>query len=297
MDWWRAKLILIAAFLCLDLFLARQVWTLRGFSASTAPPAAEASRVGLGTEQLPELKVTTVGWQEGWLSVLTDYQCTPQVADGLGGRLTSPSIQCTSPVDGAQLNWYNGLLIYTNDRSYKSRSAAEEEARQVIEDIDPSAMLPGMQLSQVSFDQTTQTRTFVVIERYDNDLPLFNARWTITAGPRGFKAQRWWIQVESLLPSPQPIIGPSHAVAAVSSLYGQQAASIAPAELGYYYSHPQPPALPTVSNTSISGAAPGSAPAPFWYVKPVYRVHVGQNECVYVDAWGGVPVDGMDNDC
>lgn len=299
MDWWRAKLILIGAFLCLDLFLARQVWRLRGFSGPGAAVSAAPSLSGSNAmpNGLPELNVRTLGWQESWLSALVDPVCNPKDAGGLAGRATSPSIQCTSPVDGAQLNWYNGLLIYSNDHPYRTMAAAEDEARQVIGAIDPKVLASG-ELSQVSLDPGGQTRTFTLVERYDNDLPLFNGRWTIIVGPHGIQAERWWVQVQARVNQlpPQPLISPTQAIAAVAALYGQQAVSTEPAELGYYNPHPQPPALATLTSATAGQSGIG-AQGPVWYVKPVYIVHVEQAACVYVDAWGGDPVDDMHSDC
>ena len=296
MDWWRAKLLLIAAFLLLDLFLARQVWRLRGFTGPGAAqgdvlaPTGSTSTPG----QLPELEVHTVGWQESWLGVLTQPSCNLNAAD----RQISPTISCTSNIDGAQLHWYNGLLIYNRDRPLTKLDAAEGEARRVISLIQPT-QLPDGQLSLVSVDTSTETRTFVLVARYEDAWPLFNARWTITAGPQGMQAQRWWIEVKGPVPgTEQPLISAMQATAAVGAIYGQQSVSTVPAQLGYYYPHPQPPVLSTGPSTGTSDAAPGGqatqAPVP-WYVKPVYMVRVDQNECVYVDAWAGEIVGN--NDC
>jgi hypothetical protein len=290
-DWWRAKLVLLAAFFCLDLVLGWQVWRLRvatGPAGRGVPPLVAPSGAG-APEKLPLLDVQTAGWSEQWLGLLDRPDCRPELARE---RLAATSVQCKSATTGQQLSWFDGLLVYSSDRpvpvTRTSPGTAAAEVRWLLDHVDPD--LAGGSGAQGVWDEASGSWVYTIVEQYEG-MPLFNARWKISVGPRGVQAQRWWIVVKRALPA-RPVIAPGQALQTAEELFGARALAGGAAEpvFGYYYPNPEP-AMPP------NGAPPGPSGQPAaseWYLQPVYQVRLTTGRCAYVDAYGGQLLVGAD---
>lgn len=267
MDWWRAKLILVGAFLCLDILLVLQI---RGMRLPVVP-APVRQVLHLQSAQpapLPPLQVETVGWLVGDESLLPGSpQCDAPFEDQSGTILSE---RCTAPGSGAELDLVGGVLQYTGSSQVPAARAGEAkasaQAAALIARLDPE--VPAGALTGGRLEAATGLRTFAATESWLGT-PLFDGRWTVSLGPRLVQAEGSRLQVLGAFASPLPLISAAVAAVDAARLYGKAAIDAAgiPPLLGYY-APPWPPAQP-------------------WLLWPVYLVHVGASDCVYLSAVAG----------
>jgi hypothetical protein len=299
-DWLRAKLLFIVAFLCLDAFLAWEVSRLTvpllDLGAPHSSPVLAPAPLGrgqgvfvMGTLQAPEappqrsappLEVETVGVDRRALSLLpTPYTCT---APGpLGPRYAS---DCTAK-GGTELRQLGGALVYTAPRARAAVTQTPQLlANAIVRQVDPvNALFAG---AQSASDGTTLLR---YLETYDG-VVLFDGGWTVRVGSRLITATRFWLRVLARR-APLPVISATQAVAAAAAALGTGVAHplvvSGPVLFGYYFPIRYPPA-------TVVGPSPVPLPK-VWQLVPVWRVHVAQptQGCIFINAYSGQPEEAL----
>lgn len=270
MDWWRAKLVLIAAFVLLNLALGWQVKQLLPPTGHVLIPVTPQF-YDETVRRLPLLTVRTADPQGMVSTLLSGATCTDmapnrEAARGLGRHCQG--------ANGDALDQWSGLMVYTRrqrlvgTRVFAAAQAVAERALQQVEP-DPNLTLP---LVGGDWDESTQSRTFTTVERYANDI-LFNGKLEIDVAPNGVTVKQFWIYV---VPSPpggeeQQVLSEGQALRQAQLLLGAKAVP-APGDnsvrLGYYSPSSQPP---------------GSD----WTVNPAWRIRNRDNQCVYINAYTG----------
>lgn len=258
MDWWRAKLVLIAAFLCLDVLLA---WQAHRMQVPAAPALLlRGVPQGATTAPLPVLQVEWQDFQPGDAQLVPGSSCWSQNA-------TQYEL-CTAPGSHADVEWFSppGFLLYTSAQGVPARrgnGAALSAARAIVARVNPDE--PAALWTEVGTDAATDTREFSALDFYEG-WPLFNGQWLVRVGPRQILALRLWLKVEKQVGDPEPLISPRQAVADAGRVYTTAAVSAGGApQLGYY------------------SLRPGSPDQP-WDVYPVYRIRLPNQHCIFVDA-------------
>lgn len=298
MDWLRAKLILIAAFVCVDAFLVWQVSRLtvpllylQMTGAGVSRPTRVSARVGVYLmgeaegpapvpQSAPRLRVATVGVERRALALLGPRYSCEHVLGPLGPLYAS---DCRSP-GGAELRQLGGALVFTSPvrvAGAESASAARRAADGIVRLVDPvGAGNPVVG----PWDPTTRGRAVSYLEVYDG-VPLFVGTWTVSVGATGITATRFWVRVLGTLPPDQPLISPDQALTEAAAAYGAGPARPltveGPVLFGYYYPLRQPPAAP-----SAGGGAPVRR---VWELVPVWRIRTAEGRCLYVNAYNGQP--------
>ncbi len=276
MDWWRAKLLLIVAFICLDGFLGWQVAQLRVPRAiSQLPHAVGAGYAGPGSaRRLPQLAVMTLGWQEQTLKLLASPQCSV----GASGRAVASSFSCSGS-GGAALKWYNGVVAYSGPGP--GPDVPQRQGEGLVAALlgrvqpDPLAADAGAVLVPGAPGQ------YQVFETYDGH-PLFNGNWTVRVNAQ-ITAQRSWVRVVQTLSAPERVISAARAEAELARMYGAGTTVAAGAQplLGYYGPTEEPP-------------------GDLWYLAPVWRVTARidcrQQEVTYAVIEEDVYIDAVTND-
>lgn len=266
MDWWRAKLLLIVAFACLDGLLGWQVAQLRVPRAVGAVPrAVGAGYTGPGsTRRMPLLAVMTLGWQEQALKLLSSPHCSVSAS----GRAVDSSFVCSGS-GGATLSWYDGLEVYTGAGPGHAITQGQSGSllAGLLGQLQPDPLAAGA--GALLVPGCANVQQYQAFETYDGH-PLFQGNWTLGPSAQGITAQRWWVQVVQTLSAPEPVISASAAEAELKRLYGKDTEVAAGAQplLGYY---------------SPTEEAPGA----LWYLAPVWRIAArfdGQQEYVYINA-------------
>jgi len=269
-DWWRAKLVLIAAFFLLNLALGWQVKQLLPPASGVLPPVTPQ----FGDEtvrRLPLLTVETADPQGMVPTLLTDWTCAdmspqPDLSRGLGRRCRG--------VGGDTLDQWGGLLVYTRrqrlvgTRIFAAAQAIAETARHQMQP-DPNLTLP---FTGGQWDESTQTWKFSTVEKYANDI-LFNGTLQIDVGSSGITMRQVWINVLPGRPGTeaQQIIPEYQALQQARLLLGTQglpAAGDRSVLLGYY---------------SPSSGQPASE----WTVNPAWRIRNRGGQCFYINAYTG----------
>ena len=275
MDWWRAKLVLIAAFLCLDVMLVWEVHRLR-LPVVPGPARHVLTLGGSAPTRLPVLQVETEPWQVGDEALLPG---TPACHQHLGPQQQVLAVACATSGSPDQLDWVDGVLEYTAGSGVPTGrgdvGADTALARGLIARLNPG--LPASSVTGGQAASPAGIRTYVATEMYAGE-PLWNGRWTVAVGPHSIVAQRYWLQVVGPDPAhpAAPLISPARALGEADRLYtgaavaagGQQLA------LGYY---------------AATVEAPNAAP---WDVYPAYRIHVGAGACIYINALAGAAPSG-----
>ena len=295
MDWLRAKVLFIAAFLLLDLFLAWEVsrlsvpvLTLGATAIAPMRPAPVTTRPGvyvlgqlqtsgLSPQGAPELEVSTVGSDTRALALLGPNN-TCASAGPLGPLYGS---DCRNAA-GAVLQQTGGALVYSAPLSALPWSgSARAVADSIVRTLDPeSAAFAALTAGEGSGGVTT----IEYVETYDG-LYLFDGQWSVTVASGVVTATRFWLHVIPRRLASQAVISAQQAVSSLGAVYGatpnHPLVIQGPLLFGYYYPVVQPPALPS---------AGGGAPVPrLWQLVPVWRVRLATNGCVYVNAYSGQP--------
>ncbi len=301
MDWLRAKILFIVAFLCLDAFLGWEVSRLTVpllYLEGTAPPAAQEAPLGtrqgvyvLGPLQAPQsppqksappLEVATVGVDRQALALLVaPYSCAPP---GPLGPLYSSD--CTDRA-GAEVRQLGGALVYTapwplGEPQRSPRGVADA----IVRTVDPvNVIFTGAGAA----GGAGQTTVLHYLETYDG-VPLFDGVWTVDVGPRRVSATRFWLRVLARRAA-APVISATQAVDAAAVALGADPSHPlvvrGPALFGYYFPIRQPPA---------EVVSPGGTPVPrIWQLVPVWRVRLAPppQGCLFINAYSGQPEEAL----
>gem|GEM_PF-3622775 len=274
MDWRRAKMVFIAAFFCLDLFLAWQVKQLLPPVRRPVPAVGGAfvSAGGATTGPLPLLTVRTQNPVDGSIlqllgidpSTCVDMASSAQATKGL-------AVRCSAR-DGGVLEDWGGLLEYTQPQrlvGMRLPAIAEPVALQSLRrfEPDPSRTLG---LTGGAWDRVRNGRVYFTTEKDAGGDILFNGTMQITVGPTGIKVERYWLDV---LPSRQPAlptISEAEAVTRATEIIGPAAtpAPVGGTTPGYYMPNTEPPGVD-------------------WTVSPVWQIRNSQGKCYYINAYNG----------
>lgn len=272
MDWWRAKLVLMATLLGLNGFLLWQIARLLPPHPGSAQPAAE-SFIGEGTPVLPLLTVRTENPQDVAPRLFhSPWTCANMAAVPLGGRGAAGGIRCHSTT--ATLDQWGGLLIFRNPRRIvgaRLHRVAAAVAGQWLQAVAPHPSST-LGLSGGLWNASGHDRVFSSTEVYAGDI-LFNGTIQISVAATGITLRRFWLRVEPNAPHPagQQIISAYRAVRQATLALGAVATPAAgqqSVELGYYFPNTEPPGVS-------------------WTVNPVWRIRDRQGTCFYVNADDG----------
>ena len=275
MDWRRARLIFIGAFLCLDLLLAWQVRQLLPVSTQlpTVPGSAVAA-ADTATHVLPPLSLQTQNPSvPSVLHALGLHQANCIASTPTrGGPVTHVTCQGN---DGAQMQTFSGLFLY----SVPWPGVGLDQALPIWQQIAASelASMPGadltLPLTAGAVSPGTQSRVFYATERDTGGDVLFNGGMEITldGSQHTIVVDRIWLQ--DVTPSNQPArptISQRQAEIDAEQIFGPNAVSsaLAPPVEGYYSPNTEPPGIT-------------------WTVYPVWQIRTAQGQCYYINAYNG----------
>jgi hypothetical protein len=285
--WDRAKLILIAVFALLDMFLG---WELVAGQATAVAPANPGRLVTLGSADAPGSAIRFAGVLPAapqrlpTLSISLEHPDVAQIAAhllGPGARAQNEGSIVAYVGAAGTLQSANGVILYQRAQgASQATSAAPLDAARAHAAADGflarmDAAPGSLGFDRVTLDPTDGSWSVEYVQRYEGQ-PVFNGRCDVRVDARGVRSLTcMWANLLGPADSPRPILGAADALKHLADARGATAAAPLAVDgviLGY------------IASTYQANAA--------WPTVPAWRVELADGSLYYVNAYTGTLVPG-----
>ncbi len=285
MRWEQAKVVMIAAFFLLDLFLG---WRLYAGQATAVAPAPAPAPLTVGNADTPGADVRFEGVlpsYPGSLPTLTIALQTPNAA-AIAAHLLRTDYQVerqgsimTYAGRAASIQYTNGALLFQRVPATPS-TAAPPTAGQARFEADGFLARMAVAPANLEYDPAASGQhggawDVAYDQRYQGQ-PLFNGHCDVTVDGGGVRAASClWVRVIGPAQSARPILAPAAALQRVAAVQGATASS------------------PLVVDDIVLGYVAATYPAnAAWPTIPAWRVELADGSLYYVNAYTGTLVPG-----
>lgn len=284
MRWEQAKLVLIATFFCLDLFLGWRLIAQTGGIAAPLPSQALYQPTRVGSSHLQDVQVDGVlPGAPAALPALT-VRLRPQNLLALAKHLFGPDFreerqgQLVSFVGPAgTLQEIDGALLFQrasrSGRRTMDRSLAQAAATAFLGQM---GNLPtGAVFDRARYDAGADAWDVSFVQRYQGQ-PLYAGRCVVQVDQYGIRgATCYWLDAVGPAGPPHPILSAADALQRLAEQEGARPA--------------QPLIVRAIGLGYVSAAYEPNAT---WPTVPVWRVEVADGSLYYVNAYTGTLVQG-----